>query len=157
MMAMSKASLLRFKINLYPPFWGMGIRVDRISDDFRELDVRMGLHWYNRNYVGTQFGGGLYAMTDPFFMLMLMQCLGPGYVVWDQAASIDFVHPGRSRVWARFRLPEGEVERLIAEAEGGAPLRPVYSLEVTDDEGNLVARVQKTLYVRKKKPKAESS
>lgn len=150
-----KASSFRFNLNLYPPFWGMGIRVDRISDDFREIDVRMGLHWFNRNYVGTQFGGGLYAMTDPFYMLMLMQLLGPGYVVWDQAASIDFISPGKGRVWARFRLPEGEVERLRAEAEIGAPLRPVYALDVTDDEGTLVARVNKTLYIRKKKPKPE--
>lgn len=141
----------RFRLNLYPPFLGMGIRVEHISADYHEIDVAMGLHWFNRNYVGTHFGGSLYAMTDPFFMLMLMQCLGRDYIVWDQAARIDFVSPGKGRVRARFRLPEGEVERLRRETESGAPLRPEYEVEVRDEEDVLVARVFKTLYVRRKK------
>lgn len=149
-----KAAAFRFRLNLYPPFLGAGVRIQRISEDFREVDVAMGLNWFNRNYVGTQFGGSLYTMTDPFYMLMLMQCLGRDYIVWDQAASIEFVSPGKGRVWARFRLAEEEVQRLRAEAESGAPLRPVYQVEVRDEEDNLVARVQKTLYVRKKKSKA---
>ncbi|HEX6590902.1 MAG TPA: DUF4442 domain-containing protein [Moraxellaceae bacterium] len=146
------AAAFRFRINLYPPFLGMGVRVKHISADFREIDVAMGLHWFNRNYVGTQFGGSLYTMTDPFYMLMLIQILGRDYVVWDQAASIDFISPGKGRVWARFRLSEEETERLRREAESGAPLRPVYTVDITDDAGTLVARVQKTLYIRKKKP-----
>jgi len=82
-----------------------------------------------------------------------MQCLGRDYIVWDQAASIDFVSPGKGRVWARFCLAEEEIQRIRDQAESGAPLRPLYQVEVTDDEGVLVARVQKTLYIRKKKPK----
>jgi acyl-coenzyme A thioesterase PaaI-like protein len=151
---MSAASLFRWRLNLYPPFLGAGVRVLRVSTDFREVDVAMGLYWFNRNYVGTQFGGSLYTMTDPFFMLMLMQCLGRDYIVWDQAAAIDFVSPGKGRVWARFRLAEEEIQRLRIEAESGAPLRPVYQVDVVDEAGTLVARVQKTLYVRKKKPRA---
>jgi acyl-coenzyme A thioesterase PaaI-like protein len=151
---MSAASLFRWRLNLYPPFLGAGVRVLRVSTDFREVDVAMGLYWFNRNYVGTQFGGSLYTMTDPFFMLMLMQCLGRDYIVWDQAAAIDFVRPGKGRVWARFRLAEEEIQRLRIEAESGAPLRPVYQVDVVDEAGTLVARVQKTLYVRKKKPRA---
>src|SRR6218665_3322789 len=72
---MSVASALRWRLNLYPPFLGAGVRVQRISEDFLEVDVAMRLRWFNRNYVGVHFGGSLYAMTDPFFMLMLMQCL----------------------------------------------------------------------------------
>lgn len=149
-----KASSFRWRINLYPPFLGAGVRVEHISDDYREIDVSMGLRWYNRNYVGTQFGGSLYAMTDPFFMLMLMNILGRDYIVWDQAARIDFVSPGKGRVWARFRLTEDEIARVKAEAERGVPLRPVYQVEVRDEQDGLVARVEKTLYVRKKPPKA---
>lgn len=151
---MSAASAFRWRLNLYPPFIGAGVRVQHVSEDFLEVDVAMGLRWFNRNYVGVHFGGSLYAMTDPFFMLMLMQNLGKDYIVWDQAANIDFISPGKGRVWARFRLTLDEIQRLRDEAEGGAPLRPVYPVEVTDEEGTVVARVQKTLYVRKKKPKS---
>jgi acyl-coenzyme A thioesterase PaaI-like protein len=145
-----KAALFRWYVNLYPPFLGAGVRIERITPDYREIDVALPLRWYNRNYVGTQFGGSLYAMTDPFYMLMLMQALGPGYIVWDQAARIEFLRPGRGTVRARFRLPEAEVARLRAEAASGAPLRPVYTVEVRDEQDELVARVEKTLYVRRK-------
>ena len=146
-----KASAFRWRINLYPPFLGAGIRVDYISDDYLAIDVSMGLRWYNRNYVGVHFGGSLYAMTDPFFMLMLMNVLGRDYIVWDQAAKIDFVSPGKGTVRARFRLTPEDVVRLRNEAESGAPLRPVFTVEVRDEQDALVARVDKTLYVRKKK------
>lgn len=146
-----KASVFRWRINLYPPFLGAGIRVDHISDDYLAIDVSMGLRWYNRNYVGVHFGGSLYAMTDPFFMLMLMNALGRDYVVWDQAAKIDFVSPGKGIVRACFRLTPGDIARVRNEAESGAPLRPVFTVEVRDEQDALVARVEKTLYVRKKK------
>jgi len=141
---------LRLRLNLYPPFLGAGIRVERISDDFLAIDVAMGLRWFNRNYVGVHFGGSLYAMTDPFFMLMLMQNLGRDYIVWDQAAAIDFRRPGRGTVRARFRLTAEEVARLRVACATGEALRPVYTVEVRDEDDTLVARVEKTLYVRRK-------
>lgn len=149
-----KAASFKWRINLYPPFLGAGIKVEHITEDYRAIDVSLGLRWYNRNYVGTQFGGSLYAMTDPFYMLMLMHLLGRDYIVWDQSAKIDFVSPGKGKVWARFRLTQEEIDRVKAEAESGAPLRPVYVVEIRDEQDGLVARVEKTLYVRKKKPKA---
>ncbi len=90
-----KANHLRRLLNVYPPFLGAGIYIKRIAMDYREVDVEMKLRWYNRNYVSTHFGGSLYAMTDPFYMLMLINILGEGYAVWDKAAHIDFVSPGR--------------------------------------------------------------
>ena len=146
-----KARLLRLALNCYPPLLGAGIHVQRISADFSEIDVSMPLRWYNRNYVGTQFGGSLYAMTDPVLMLMAMQRLGRDYLVWDQAAAIDFVAPGRGRVFARFRLPDAEIARLREDAAHGAAIRPQYEIRITDADDKLVARVKKTLYVRLKK------
>jgi len=97
-----KARLLRWAMNFYPPYLGAGVRIQHIAGDFREVRVKMGLGWYNRNYVGTQFGGSLYSMTDPFFMLMVMENLGSDYIVWDKAASIDFIAPGKGPVYADF-------------------------------------------------------
>ena len=71
-----KVRFLRWLLNFYPPYLGAGVKVRYISSDFREVRVSMGLKWYNRNYVRTQFGGSLYSMTDPFYMLMLMENLG---------------------------------------------------------------------------------
>ncbi|WP_312957278.1 DUF4442 domain-containing protein [Stutzerimonas nitrititolerans] len=145
-----KARLLRWLMNFYPPYLGAGIRVRHISDDFRQAQVRMGLRWYNRNYVGTQFGGSLYSMTDPFFMLMLLQNLGDDYVVWDKAANIEFVSPGKGRVYADFTITEQLLDEIRQHTAGGDKYLPRLHVEVRDEQRTLVARVQKTLYVRLK-------
>ena len=149
---LAKTLKLRLFLNTYLPFLGAGIRVDHISDDFLAIDVRMPLYRGNKNYVGTHFGGSLYAMTDPFFMVMLMENLGKDYIVWDKAANIDFIAPGRGTVKAHFRLSKEEIERVHLAAESGKAVYPEYPIEVLGEDGLVVARVLKTLYVRKKKP-----
>ncbi len=143
---------LRFKllVNLYPPYVGAGIRVQRIADDFSTVEVRMALHFWNRNYVGTHFGGSLYSMTDPFLMLMLIEMLGPGYVVWDRSASIRFRRPGRGTVRARFEIPAARLEEIRRAADEGDKVEPVFTVNVVDEDGEVVADVEKVLYVRKR-------
>lgn len=138
-------------LSLYAPYLGAGVRVDHISADFREARVSMKLRWYNVNYVGTHFGGSLYAMTDPFYMLLLMRNLGPDYVVWDKAASIDFVRPGRGRVTASFLLTDDMLSDVLQHTANGDKYTPTWPVEVIDEDGKLVARIDKTLYIRHKK------
>jgi acyl-coenzyme A thioesterase PaaI-like protein len=143
--------LLRVGMNLWPPFLGAGIRVKRIAPDYREIVVEMPLRPYNRNYFGTHFGGSLYAMTDPFFALMVLHNLPPGYLVWDKAASIEFVAPGRSRMRAVFRLEQHDLDRILEMTTDGEKHLHLFNLDVTDAEGLVVARVEKIVYVRRKK------
>lgn len=142
--------MLRWVMNLYPPYLGAGVRIRQISADFREVQVSMGLGWYNRNYVGTQFGGSLYSMVDPFFMLMLMENLGRDYIVWDKAAAIDFIAPGKGPVFARFSIDQALLDEVRQQTATGEKYLPQLQVEIHDDSGTLVARVDKTLYVRLK-------
>jgi acyl-coenzyme A thioesterase PaaI-like protein len=142
------AGLLRFGMNLWPPFIGAGIHVLQIAPDFRHVRVRLRLGILNRNYFGTHYGGSLYSMTDPFFALMMLHNLGPGYTVWDRAASIRFVAPGRSTVYADFRLDEAQIETARRRATDGARYEPVYTVDIVDPTGAVVACVEKTLYIR---------
>jgi acyl-coenzyme A thioesterase PaaI-like protein len=137
-------------MGLYPPFLGAGIRVARISEDLLTFEVRASLHFWNRNYVGTQFGGTLYAMCDPFFMLILIEALGPGYLVWDKAASIRFRRPGRGPVRAVFHVPVERVEEIRREADAAPRVEPVFRVNVVDEGGEVVAEVEKTLHVRRR-------
>lgn len=136
-------------LNLYPPYLGAGVRV-RSSADLRTFDVRMKLRWWNRNYVGTHFGGSLYTLCDPFFMLILMGQLGREYVVWDKAATIRFRRPGRGTVHARFSIPPERVEEIRAAADRDCKVEPVFTVQVVDDRGEVIAEVEKLLYVRRK-------
>ena len=136
-------------MNLWPPFIGAGVKVTRVSDDYREIDVELRLRILNRNYFGTQFGGSLFAMTDPFHALMMLHNLGPGYVVWDKAASIRYVKPGRGDVHARFRLDEEAVARARAMTANGEKHEPTFTVSIVDHDGGVVAEVEKTLYIRR--------
>lgn len=151
------ARLLRFVLNLWPPFLGAGVRVKRIAPDYREIVVEMPLRLYNRNWNGSHFGGSLFAMTDPFYALMIIHNLPDGYMVWDKAASIDFVSPGRSRVSAVFRLTEHDLQTIQRMTADGDKHLHLFKADVLDREGLVVARVEKIVYVRKARPPAQGS
>jgi acyl-coenzyme A thioesterase PaaI-like protein len=135
-------------INFYPPLFGAGIRSQVIDE--RTIRVEMKLTALNRNIVGVHFGGSLYAMCDPWFMLILMRALGTEYVVWDKAASIQFLKPGRGTVTATFHIPQERIDEIRLAADGGQKLEPTFTVDVLDAQGQAIAHVEKLLYVRKK-------
>jgi acyl-coenzyme A thioesterase PaaI-like protein len=144
------ANGMRRLFNLWPPFRGAGIRVRDISPDFSRCTVELRMGLFNRNYVGTHFGGSLFAMADPFFMILMMKRLGSGYIVWDKAGAVRFLKPARGTITARFELPEERVREAREKTEGGDKFEPVFRVEIVDAGGVIVADVEKTLYIRKK-------
>jgi hypothetical protein len=141
---------LRRWINLWPPFLGAGIRVTRIAPDMKAVDVGMKLRWWNANYVGTHFGGSLFALTDAFYMLMLMANLGRDYIVWDKTASIRYRKPGKGTVRAEFRLSDAPLDDIREKLKTLPKYEPTFLVEVKDESGEVVAVVEKLLYVRKR-------
>lgn len=141
---------MRRVMNLWPPFLGAGIRVTRLQADWRAIDVEMKLHFWNANFVGTHYGGSLYSMTDPFYMLMLIENLGRDYIVWDKSASIRFRKPGKGKMVASFRLTQEQIDSIRRQLETQEKVEPTFAVEVRDESGEVVAEVQKLLHVRKK-------
>lgn len=143
--------LTRMVFNLWPCIRGTGGRVTHISPDWSELTVRLPLSWRTRNYVGTVFGGSLYAAFDPFLMLMLMERLGRDYVVWDKAASIRFRRPGTRTLHATFRIDDDELAAIRAAVdEAGGAVDRTWTVDVVDDDGTTYATIEKVLYVATK-------
>jgi acyl-coenzyme A thioesterase PaaI-like protein len=116
----------------------------------KSVDVEMKLRWWNANYVGTHFGGSLFAMTDAFYMLMLMANLGSEYIVWDKAASIRYRKPGRGTVRAEFRLSDAALDDIREKLKTLPKYEPVFRVEVKDEQGNVIAEIEKLLHVRRK-------
>jgi len=141
---------LRRWMNLWPPFLGAGIRVTRLDPDWRAVDVEMKLRFWNRNYVGTHYGGSLYSMTDPFYMLMLIENLGRDYIVWDKSANIRFRRPGRGRVTAQFRLTHEQIDGIRRQLESAEKIEPTFTVEVKDDSGEMIAIVEKIVQIRRR-------
>jgi acyl-coenzyme A thioesterase PaaI-like protein len=145
-----RAGTLRRLVNFWPPFLFNSISVTQLAEDWSSATVRLRLRFWNRNYVGTQFGGNLFAMTDPWWMLLAMHRLGSKYLVWDKAATIDFIAPGKGDVYAHFVLEESAVEELRAAAADGSKVLRWFEVDVKTADGTLIARVRKQLYVRLK-------
>ena len=144
------AAGMRRLMNLWPVFRGMGIRVREVSPDFRRVTVELRPKLFNRNWVGTHFGGSLFAMTDPFHMIMMMQNLGREYVVWDKAGTVRFLKPAKGTVTAKFTLDTADVEKAREATAGGEKYEPKFRVDIVDAEGVVVADVEKTLYIRRK-------
>jgi hypothetical protein len=141
---------MRRVLNLWPPLLGAGIRVKHLAPDWRQIDVQMKLHAWNRNYVGTHYGGSLYSMVDPFYMLMLIENLGPDYIVWDKAATIRFRKPGRGTVHAQFRLVQEQVNEIKQALAAVEKIERTFGVEVKDESGTVIAEVEKLLHIRRK-------
>ena len=142
-------------MNFYPPYFGAGVRIAEADDDFRYIRVEMPLRFYNRNYVGTHFGGSLYSMCDPFYMLMLIKNLGSDYIVWDRSASIEFQKPGTGTVRAEFELTEERIDEIRQLADKEDKIEPTFHINILDEQDDVVATVEKVVYVRLKDAKSQ--
>ena len=141
--------LTRWYFNFFPAYRGTGGRITYVASDYSEVKIRLPLNRRTQNYVGTIFGGSMYASVDPFFMIMLLKRLGSDYIVWDKGASICFKKPGRSTLYSHFFIDQTEIEYIKKAAEKG-PLDRVYHCDLVDREGIVHASVEKTVYIRRK-------
>ena len=144
------AAFVRLALNAWPPFWGAGIKIETLSDDFRFCRVTLKRRWWNANANGTQTGGSMFAMTDPIYPLMLMGHFKNRYYVWDKAGSISYVKPGKGTLVAEFDLTDSKLAAMVAATEGGRKHFPEFEVDVQEVSGELVAHVKRVLYLRAK-------
>ena len=148
-----KTRLLRWRFNVFPAYRRTGARLTYLSDDWHEIHIALPLNWKTRNYVGTLFGGSIYAAVDPIYMVMFIRLLGRGYIIWDKSAHITFKRPGRSTLFAKFKIKPEELETIRTRLESERSLDRTYRVEVVDEAGKTCAVVEKVLYFRKKREK----
>lgn len=141
---------LKFGMNIWFPFLFCGIRVLEISDDWSYAKVRLRKRWYNQNAVGTHFGGSLFSMTDPFYMLMTFYQIGKDYIVWDKKAEIKFIKAVKTDVFAEYHLSKETLEDWKQQLETEEKIEPTFEVDIKDAGGNMIAKVWKTLYIKKK-------
>ncbi len=146
----------RWRLNWFPAYRATGARITYIAADWLEVRVRLPLTWRTRNYVGTIFGGSLYGAVDPIYMVMLIRALGPEFVVWDQAATIRFLRPGRSTLHATFRLGPEQVATIAAAARAEGRVTREFQVELVDGEGQPCFACTKTIYIRDKSATGQS-
>ena len=137
-------------LSWWPPFLASGITVREVNPTVTRVRVQLRNSLWNRNYVGTHFGGSLYSMSDPFYMFILLHHLGKDHIVWDRAAEIDFLTATSRPVEAVFEISESEIDAIRKQALTEFKVEPVFRTEIRDPDGKTVASVSKRLYVRRK-------
>jgi acyl-coenzyme A thioesterase PaaI-like protein len=137
-------------LNAWPPFLFSGISILEISKDFRHAKVRLKKKALTSNYVGTLFGGSLFAMTDPFYMVMVLKNLDKDYIVWDKRSEIEYVAPGKTTVFAEFHLWDEDLDEIKREVANKGKYLKWFEVEIKTLEGEVVAIVKKQIYVRRK-------
>lgn len=145
-----KFSTLLKLMRFWPPFLGSGISVKNFNSDYSIIEVQMKMRFWNRNYVGTHFGGSLYSMTDPFYMLMLLNKLGKNYIVWDKSGSIRYKKPAKGTIYTKFELFTEQLDAIKEQADSGQKCEPVFHILIKDSEDQVVAEVSKTLSIKRK-------
>ena len=146
-------AISKFMINRYAPYHGAGIEIEKMDLANYHIRVKMPLTRKNKNVVGVHFGGSLYSMVDPFFMLLLLHHLGSKYIVWDKSAHINFLSPGRNTVYADIRLDAVEIAHIKELTDNYVPVYRKYTVNIFDDAGIRIAEIEKTVYIRRKNPK----
>ncbi len=136
--------------NFWPPFFGAGIKIDSVSADFMRVRMRLKKRFWNRNLVGTQYGGSIYSMVDPIYMAMLLQHLRKDCIVWDKSASVRFRKPGKSDLLAEFELTSQDLAGIRLRLESEPKIDWERQILIKDTEGNTVAEVNKIIHIRKK-------
>lgn len=147
----SISNFLRCRLfNLFACYRGTGGRVKYIAPDWSEVRLEVPLSWRTRNYVGTIFGGSLYGAVDPIYMIMLIRRLGPDYVVWDKAATIQFKKPGRETLRAHFMVSDAELVAIRTALEIERSVDRTYSVDLVDSSGSVCATIEKMIYIRRR-------
>jgi acyl-coenzyme A thioesterase PaaI-like protein len=142
--------LRRLGLNWFPAYRGTGAAIDYSAEDWREVRIRLPLNRRSRNYVGTIFGGSMYGAIDPIYMIMLIKILGPEFVVWDKAATIRFRRPGRSTLFATFRLAESDLEAIREAVSREGKSEPRFLVELKNEAGEICASCEKLLSIRRR-------
>ena len=145
--------LLFYVWNFWPPFFGAGITVHHVSKDMLFAKMRLKRRPWNKNLVGTQFGGSIYAMTDPIYMAMLVNSLGKAYIVWDKASTIRFRKSGRTDLWADFQLSISDIEDIKSCLQATDKIDWERDVLVKNVDGETVAEVHKVIHISNKNTK----
>ncbi len=145
-----RSKLERWGFNLFPTYRSTGAWITYLAADYRELHIKIPLGWRTKNYVGTMFGGSMYAAGDGVYMVMLIKNLGRDYIVWDKSASVRFRKPARTTLYGRFVLSTEEIDGIRAAAASGEPVERVHRVALVDRENVVHAEIEWLVHIRRR-------
>ena len=146
-----KSKVLKYGMNLSPMYRRTTAKVIYISEDFKEIKIKLPFSYKNANYVNTIFGGSMFSAVDPFPMTQLMNLIGDEYVVWDKAAEIFFRRPAKEDLFADFIYTDEEIDEIKKKAQEQDEFEIIKSTKLTNKDKSIVyCEVRKRVYIADK-------
>ncbi|WP_240475165.1 DUF4442 domain-containing protein [Neotamlana sedimentorum] len=143
-------TILKTGFNLNIPYRRSSGRVCFVSDDLQTIKIKIPLTYKNKNYIGTMFGGSMFAATDPIYMMQLITILGNNYVVWDKAGSIQFKRPVTKTVFANFIITNEFLKQIENDINKYNEKDYCLKVNLTDKDGVTYAEVERVIYIASK-------
>ncbi len=149
--ALSRARFIppRKRLEWYPPFWVMRIKVLELSEDWRKVRIRLPLNTFSRNPGGVMFGGYQASLADPIAAIACARVF-PGYSVWTRALTVDFIRGGSTDLELRFEFPVEQERTIRQELEERGRATPVFEYGYYLADGARCTRVLNTVAIRPK-------
>ena len=146
-----KHTLFKYGFNLSPMYRTSTARLIEVSEDLLKVRVKLPIKYNNRNYVGSIFGGSMFAAVDPIPMVQLINLLDSEFIVWDKSAEIFFRAPAREDLYADFEYTEKELEEIKKSVSEDGELEIVKSTLLTNKSGSKTyCEVKKRVYIATK-------
>ena len=142
-------------LELYPPFFFIGLKVKQVASDFRSMTVVVPFRWYLRNMHNSMFGGILCAASDPLPAL-LCEKIFKNIEVWSKKQTIEFLKPARSNIRFDVSIPEEAVVEIEKRLREASKAEWEFEFEILDDRDRVVGRVRNTVYMKNKSPALDS-
>ena len=137
----------RRRIEWYPPFWLMRVKVVELDDGWLKVRLRLPLTAVSRNLGGSMFGGYQAAIADPIAPIACAKQF-PGYDVWTRSLYLDYEHPGDSDLELRFVFDPDLRERIDSELRRKGRSTPEFEYGLYRGDGQRCTRVHCRVAIR---------
>ena len=148
---LKESTIFKVGFNLSPMYRRSTARIQYVSEDLKQVKIKIPLSYKNKNYVGSIFGGSLFAAVDPIPMIQLMYILKEEYIVWDKSAHIRFKRPAREHMYASFEFTEAEIQEILQKVKDHKEIEHHKITHITNKSADIVfCEVEKTIYIADK-------
>ena len=137
------------RLELYPPFFMMRVKVLEIADGWRRVRIRLPLNSVSRNPGGVMFGGYQASLADPVAAIACARVF-PGYSVWTRAMNVDFQRGGSTDLELRFEMRPEQEAAIAAELQAKGRSTPTFEYGYYLADGSLCTLIKNTVAIRPK-------
>jgi acyl-coenzyme A thioesterase PaaI-like protein len=137
------------RLELYPPFFMMRVKVLEISGGWRKVRMKLPLNGVSRNPGGVMFGGYQASLADPVAAIACSRVF-PGYSVWTRGMSVDFQKGGSTDLELRFEMGPEQEAAIAAELKARGRATPTFEYGYYLSDGSLCTLIKNTVAIRPK-------